>query len=123
MKCSYCGNKCTGISRKVSIDNNTFYTCCDECKKRFDKDYNDVEKNKNKFLLLLIISCIISIFGCFLSGVWGLVLPFISFGLTITIYPYTTFGFIELARIRKSINIARTFGVILIIIGILIYTF
>ncbi|GAA0070031.1 hypothetical protein UT300003_15540 [Clostridium sardiniense] len=46
MKCIYCGNKCTGISRKVSIDNNTFYTCCDECEKRFDKDYNDVEKNE-----------------------------------------------------------------------------
>ncbi|MGG7076608.1 hypothetical protein [Clostridium sardiniense] len=123
MNCIYCGNKCTEASRKVSIDNNTFYTCCDECEKRFNKYYNDMNKNKNKFLLLLIISCIISIFGCFLSGAWGLVLPFISFGLTITIYPYTTFGFIELAGIRKSINIARTFGVILIIIGILIYTF
>ena len=123
LNCIYCGKRCTETSRKVSIDNITLCTCCDECEKRFNKYYNDIKKNKNKFLLLIIISCIISIFSCFLNGVWGLVLPFISFGLTIISYPYTTFGFIELVGARKSITITRIFGLMLIIIGILIYAF
>ncbi len=123
MNCIYCGNKCAESSEKVTLGDSTFGTCCAECTKKLDNYKSNKKKNKDRFLILLIISCIISIACCFLNDILALVIPFISFGITIMIYPYTTLGFIELVGIKKSMNIARIFGLILIIIGILIYAF
>lgn len=67
MKCIWCGKRLNNVEvekniyyRELDMDE-SFHFCCENCKKDFIRYLNDVEKNKNKFLIglfgILLIRC------------------------------------------------------------------
>lgn len=122
MKCIWCGKKLN----KNEIEKNLYYTelewnesfrfCSEHCEEKFKVFIKDVEKNKNKFLLMLFGSLIIYIIGTvMLSKIeiyqnFFAVGYFILLGLILIRYPYGTPETNKFLGIKKTINLIRGIG-------------
>lgn len=132
MKCIWCGKKLD----KNEIEKNLYYTevewnesfrfCSEHCEEKFKVFMKDVEKNINKFLLVLFGSLIIYVIGTiilfkmeiyqnfFAAGYFALL------GLIIIRYPYGTPETNKFLGIKKTINLIRGMGA-LCILGSMIF--
>ncbi|OVE66736.1 hypothetical protein CCS79_17305 [Clostridium diolis] len=121
MICMWCGKKEMDIkeSQMVKFKGEQFPVCCNECKEKYEKTMNKKNNSRKLYLFLLIISFLIFIGICTVSGVYGLLFLLESVGLIILFYPNTTPQTVKVLGLEKSRRVAKIIAVMIMIFGII----
>lgn len=113
-KCEYCAKE---------ISYHEIY-CCKECEEKSQKYYDIRVKLQKLMSILNIAGTLLIAFGIFATPLHDFAGPLImaggglTVGILTLILPTPPVNFTEKYKIKKSVNIVRIFGIILIVFGL-----
>lgn len=125
MRCTWCGTEIDNKEICYEKEFDKFYFCCEEDKEKFIAFYEQVQKNKMKFLGLVFLSIIGMVTLAIIyaaintnlipygAGAWlGIIL-----GGTLAKYPYATPQTNRAMGIEGSTNMVRFIGYAFLVLG------
>lgn len=128
MKCIWCGKRLDNDEiekniyyREFDMDE-SFYFCCENCKKDFIRYLNDVEKNKNKFLvglfglvfIYVVLNIVVSILKFEILSKGILIAFGCLFGILLIRFPYGTPETNKWIGIKNTIKVIRVMAIFII---------
>lgn len=128
MKCIWCGKRLDNDEiekniyyREFDMDK-SFHFCCENCKKDFIRYLNDVEKNKNKFLvglfglvfIYVVLNIVVSILKFEILSKGILIAFGCLFGILLIRFPYGTPETNKWIGIKNTIKVIRVMAIFII---------
>ncbi|WP_436513349.1 hypothetical protein [Clostridium thermobutyricum] len=133
MKCIWCGKRLDNDEiekniyyRELDMDE-SFHFCCENCKKDFIRYLNDVEKNKNKFLvglfglvfIYVVLNIVVSILKFEILSKGILIAFGCLFGILLIRFPYGTPETNKWIGIKNTIKVIRVMAIFIILASII----
>ncbi|MGN0550641.1 MAG: hypothetical protein ACI4I4_02230 [Acutalibacteraceae bacterium] len=115
-KCYYCGKEISYYEQY----------CCDECEKQANKVFRLNNSKKGIFGVFNIIGFFCICIGLFWSmfqpnvGLYILSAALLLVGALFSLLPFGTAGMIEKFQVKKTVQITRIIGIIILIIGLIL---
>jgi hypothetical protein len=121
--CVWCNKRSETLMEtklKLKKGYQTVYVCDKEHEKNSQKFIDDVIKYGMVFFICTMIFLVIGVLALLYNDALGTLILFAGIGVTFFVFPFTRKHTAILIGIKNSIIVARVFGVIMVIIGIIL---
>ena len=119
-RCDYCGKE---ISYHLQY-------CCDECSENALNFYKNEKRFKNIFGFINVISIVSLMIACFIALLFSAKIALITAGIALLVmgigvfsFPMPTLNQLKKQKIKKAIFSTRIIGIILAVLGIVLFIF